>query len=371
MWARYAYKLKSDINKILLFSLFANSLFNTIFTTISTIILSNLLFHLKLPYILPVTTVVIAFFIIIFSEAVPKIIAAKSPMMTLKLIAIPMYYIFITCRPIVFLINQIVYQITKLLKITGNEHLSMEELKAIIVDKNSPFKSKHQTILLNSIELENITVKEVLIPLRMVEAININANLEVIRKQIQTTHHTRIIVFQDTIDNIIGFLHIKDVIHISEDEFTKDSLQESIRPIHFVHDFISIIKQINRAQKHKLRIFVIINEYGDILGIGCLEDMLEMVFGDFTTESPQQKYLVVENKKDQLIVDGTMLIRELNELYNLNIPMCAEALTINGLVLKTLAGLPSIGTCFRLNNLIFEVINIGNYWVERVKITIL
>lgn len=373
LWARYAYKLKQELNKVLLFSLFANSLFNTIFTTLSTIVMSALLINLHLHYILPLSTLIVAFFIIIFSEAVPKIIAAKSPVNTLKLIAIPMYYLFMVCRPIVFFISHIVFQITKILKIATSETASLEELKAIIADKNSPFKSKHRTILLNSMELENITVKEVLIPLRMVESININANLDIISKQINTTHHTRIIIYEDTIDNIIGFIHVKDILHIvnDDDDFTLKGLKELIRPIQFVHNFVTIIKQINRAQKYKHRIFVIINEYGDILGIGCLEDMLEMVFGDFTTESPQQKYLVVKNENNQLIVDGTMLIRELNELYHLNLKLDLEALTINGLVLKTLYGLPSIGMCFRLNNLIFEVINMGNYWVERVKITII
>lgn len=373
LWARYAYKLKMDLNKVLLFSLFANSLFNTIFTTLSTITVTALLYHLNSEYILPISTLIIAFFIIIFSEAIPKIIAAKSPVATLKLIAIPMYYLFLLCKPMVLLINQIVYQITRLLKITRTEYTSMEELKAIIADKNSPFKSKHKTILLNSMELENIIIKEVLIPLRMVEAIDINDDLDIIRRQIYTTHHTRIIVYQATIDNIIGFLHVKDLLSIfeDEDEFTLSALTELIRPIEFVHDFISIIKQIHHAQKYKNRIFVIINEYGDILGIGCLEDMLEMVFGDFTTESPQQQYLVVKNENNQLIVDGTMLIRELNELCDLAIPVDSEALTINGFVLKTLLGLPNSGVCFRLNNLIFEIINVGPYWVERVKITIL
>jgi Mg2+/Co2+ transporter CorB len=373
LWARYAYKLKSDLNKVLLFSLFANSLFNTIFTAISTIIVTALLYQLHSEYILPISTLIIAFFIIIFSEAIPKIIAAKAPIATLKLIAIPMYYLFLVCRPIVLFINQIVYQITKILKIAGNEQISKEELKAIIADKNSPFKNKHRSILLNSMELENIVVKEVLIPLRMVEAININASLDLIKRQLYTTHHTRIIVYQDTIDNIIGFLHVKDLLTVFENdlELTRQAIHDLIRPIAFIHDFISIIKQIHHAQKYKHRIFVIINEYGDILGIGCLEDMLEMVFGDFTTESPQQKYLVVKKEHNQLIVDGTMLIRELNELCNLNITVDSEALTINGLVLKTLYGLPNNGVCFRLNNLIFEVIHVGSYWVERVKITIL
>jgi Mg2+/Co2+ transporter CorB len=134
---------------------------------------------------------------------------------------------------------------------------------------------------------------------------------------------------------------------------------------------MSIVKQINRSSRKKTRIFVVINEYGDVLGIACLEDMLEMVFGNFTTESPQQKTLSIKTVDNNIIVDGTMLLRDLNDTYNLDIKISNDAKTVNGLVLKVLHGIPNVGVCFKLQNLIFEVISMGNYWVERVKITVL
>lgn len=368
LWAAFAYRLKQELNQILIFSLFGNSLANTAFTTLSTFLIVSFLHPSEQKVLLPVITLIIALFIIIFSEALPKIIAAKAPVLTLKIVAIPAYYIFIVSRPVIWMIDRLIYYITKLIGIKDGQGTSLDELKAIIADKRSPFKEKHRSILLNSMDLDSIQVKEVLIPLRMVEAIDMHEPVTDIYKRIHTTHHTRIIVYEGSIDNIIGFLHAKDVLSIDKDDQTKVELYQRIRPITFVSDFMPIIRQIHRAQKYKNRIFVVINEYGDMLGIACLEDMLEMIFGDFTTESPQQKYLAIKNDIGQLIVDGTMLIRELNELYSLKIEFKSDALTINGLVLNILNGIPDVGVCFKLNNLIFEVINVGLYWVERVKI---
>ena len=367
-WAKYAYLLKKKLNSVLIFSLFGNSLFNAVFTTISTIIVSELLHGFNSKLALPLTTVFIALFIIIFSEALPKIIASKSPLRTLRFISIPLYYLFYVCKPIVWFIDGLIRGITTFLNINHVDTTSAEELKSIIADKNSPFSGQHRSILLNSIDIEAITVKEVLIPLRMVESVNISGDMDVVEKKIFTTHHTQIIVYDKKIDNIIGYIHVKDI--LSLDEINEESLRQIIRPINFVNDFIPIIKQIQTAQKLRNRIFVVINEYGDILGIACLEDMFEMIFGDFTTEAPQTKRLVVKNELNQLIVDGAMLIRELNELYNLELPLTATTLTVNGLVLKVLNTIPNVGVCFKIKNIIFEVINTGPYWVERVKISV-
>ena len=370
-WAKYAYKLKKELDQVLIFSLFGNSLFNAVFTTLTTVEVAIFIHDLTNTFILPVTTIVIAFIIIIFSEALPKIIAARTPLQTLRVIAIPLYYLFYVSRPIVWLIDKMIHAITVLLNISKQETPTREEVKSIISDKDSPFSLKHRSILLASIDLEAITIKEVLVPLRMVEAVDILGDMELVQKKICTTHHTQIIVYEHNIDNIIGYIHVKDFLHFYCQELTKQNLLEILRPITFVNDFVPIIRQIQVSHLQRKRIFVVINEYGDILGIACLEDMFEMIFGDFTTESPKRKHLVVKNEENQLIVDGTMLIRELNELYNLGISFNWDTLTVNGLVLKVLNGIPNPGVCFRMNNLIFEVMSVGRYWVERVKISYL
>lgn len=371
IWARYAYLLKHELEKVLIFSLFGNSLFNATFTTVTTVLAAEFISNrFQSSIIFTLTTLFIALIIIIFSEAMPKIIAAKNPTLVLKLISVPLYYLFWLCKPIIWFIDRIVYSITRLVRAT-EDAVSFEELKAIIADKRSPIKGKHRSILLNSMNLDNLTIREILIPLRMVEAINLNGNIQVIHKQIYTSHHTRMPVYADNIDNIIGFIHVKDILSLDQDNLSRAGLEQIVRPIEFVNDFMPIVKQINRSSRKKTRIFVVINEYGDVSGIACLEDMLEIVFGDFTTESPQQKTLSVKTVDNNIIVDGAMLIRDFNDKYDLNIVASDKAKTINGLVLNILNSIPNVGVCFKLDKLIFEVISMGNYWVERVKITLM
>lgn len=370
-WAQYALKFKNSIDKMLIFSLFGNSLFNAIFTTITTIWVINIINWLSQSLVLSFTTAIIAFFIIIFSEVIPKTIASKIPLRILSFVSIPLYCLYIISLPIILIIDKIVLLLTKFINVNAHEMYSLEEIKAIIEDQKFPFRAKHRKILLNSMKLEAFVVKEVLIPLRQVEGININDTLENLIKQLYTCHHTRIIVFQDTIDNIIGFLHVKDMLSINRLKLSKRTILDIIRPIAFVNEFIPIIKQINYAEKTRNRIFVVINEYTDVLGIVCLEDMLELIFGNFTTLAPTQRMLAVKTDSNEIVVDGIMLVRELNELYDLNIKIDLDALTVNGLVIKKIGSLPQNGVCFRINNLIFEILSMGNYWVERVKITIL
>lgn len=371
-WASCAYKLKLQLNRVLIFSLFGNSLFNAIFTTVSTVMIENLLSQMFYQgLILPVTTFIIALIIIIFSEAVPKIIAARMPVAVLKILAIPLYYLFQISKPIIWFIDKIIFLVSALIKNPVSENQSLDELRSIIADERSPLKGKHKSILLNSIDLEDICVKEVLIPLRMIEAVNISGDMTQTYRRIYTTHHTRIIVFDKNIDNIIGYVNAKDVLSLKQNKFTAKELIQVVRPITYVHDFVPIVKQIHRSQKQRARIFTVINEYGDLLGIACLEDMLEIIFGNFTTESPQQKQMVARRAKNELIVDGSMLIRELNERYGLKISFGIDSFTVNGLVLKLFNGIPNAGVCFRIKNLIIEVMSVGEYWVERVKITIL
>ncbi|MDQ5920854.1 MAG: magnesium and cobalt exporter, family, partial [Pseudomonadota bacterium] len=193
-WAKCAYKLKRQLDSVLIFSLFGNSLFNAVFTTLTTVMIVALLHDLSTQFVLPLATLLIAVIIIIFSEALPKIIASRSPLQTLRVVAYPLYYLFLISKPVVWLIGKMIHYITLLLQIKQIDTTSAEELKSIIADKNSPFSGKHRAILLNSIDIQSITVKEVLIPLRMVEAIDISGNIEQVQKKIHTTHHTQIIV---------------------------------------------------------------------------------------------------------------------------------------------------------------------------------
>ncbi len=368
-WASYALKLKRKLEPVLIFSLFGNSFFNALVTTLSTMLVMHLFGDSHLA--LTLATLVVTLMIIIFSEAAPKIIAAKMPLGVLKLISIPLYYLFIITQPLIWLIDKIVYLITRLLKVGNADGTSMDELKAIIADKRSPFKERHRTILLNSLELEQLTVKEVVIPLRNVEIIDFSDEIDEIYEQLRQSHHTRVIVCENGIDNILGYLHVKDVLTLTDQKYSLADLREIIREISYIPDFTLMIRQISRAQKVRERIFVVVNEYGDTLGIACIEDMLEIVFGDFTTDAPHRNYLMIREDANNFIVDGATLVREFNEAYDLQLPFSYEAMSVNGLIFKQLRMIPPAGLCFRIGNISFEILQVGQYWVERARISLL
>jgi putative hemolysin len=138
--------------------------------------------------------------------------------------------------------------------------------------------------------------------------------------------------------------------------------------VSFIQDFLPVIKQLSYLQKLKQNLFVVVNEYGNILGIASATDMVELVFGDFTTDVADKKDLVIRKSEYEFIVDGAMLIREFNELYQQNLPVEFDALTVNGLIVKFLRMIPSNGTCFRIDNTVFEILQAGNFGVERVRL---
>ncbi len=366
-WAKRALQLKRQLEKVLIFSLFGNSFFNALVTTLSTMLVLQI-FGEGHQLILSLATLFVTLMIIIFSEAAPKIIASKNPLLILKLVALPLFYLFIFSKPLIWLIDKIVYLITRLLNVGEADGTSLDELKAIIADKRSPFQDNHREILLNSLELEQLTVKEVVIPLRNTEMINLDDNIGEIKQKLHQAHHTRIIVYQNTIDNILGYIHVKDVMTLAVDDYNILDLTQIIRKISYIPDFTLIVKQLKYSQQLRERMFLVVNEYGDILGLACLEDMLEIVFGDFTTDSPHRNYQIIRDENG-FIVDGAMLIREFNEATEFGLPFSFDAMSINGLILKYLGDIPSVGVCFRIDKIVFEIIQVGKFWTERVRVS--
>jgi Mg2+/Co2+ transporter CorB len=199
--------------------------------------------------------------------------------------------------------------------------------------------------------------------------IDLDAGINELREKLQQSHHTRVVVYQGTIDNILGYVHTKDVLTLTCGAYSKHELSLLIRKINFIPDFILIVKQLRMAQNKRERLFMVVNEYGDLLGLACLEDMLEIVFGDFTTDAPHRNYLMIKEDNGSFIVDGATLVREFNEAYQLDLPFSYDAMSINGLIMKQLSTIPVCGVCFRLGNISFEVLQVGKFWAERVRIS--
>lgn len=370
LWASYALKLKRNLDKVLIFSLFGNSLFNAALTTLSTMLFLEE-FANSGHMMLTLITLFVTLIIIIFSEAAPKIIASKVSLQVLRWISIPLYYIFWLSSPVIWLIDRIVYAFTRLIGVGDSDGTSLDDLKAIIADKRVPFIDHHRMIMKNSMEFERLLIKDIVIPLRQVEMINLNDDLADNLQQIRAAHHSKLIVYRDTIDNIIGYISVRDLLNYDANEISAETLNSLVRPMIFIQDFLPIMAQLTYLQQRRQTIFGIVNEYGDVLGIGSVADMLELVFGDFTTDAPDKEFLIIKHSPTEFIVDGAVLIREFNELYHTNLPATFDALSFNGLILKHLRMIPKSGVCFRMNNIILEIMQANDFGVERVKVKIL
>lgn len=369
VWARYALKLKYELDRIIIFSLFGNSLFNAALTTLSTMLVIESFGdggHL----VLTAATLFVTLIIIIFSEATPKIIASKSPLNVLRFVAIPLYYVFLVCKPIIWLIDRIIYGFTRLLGIGDADGTSLDDLRAIVADKKLPFLEHHRNIMQNSIEFEQSIIKDIVIPLRQVEIVDINNDHEQIMRVLRSSHHSKVIVCNGSIDNVIGYIKVRDLLSF-HDNVSNEQLRQIIQPIVFVQDFLAIINELPKLQHTKHSIFAVINEYGDLLGIATITDMVELVFGDVASDAPNKRYLVVQQSKNEFILDGATVIRELNDKYHLDLPEEFDAMSINGLISKQLQTIPNSGTSLKINNVVIEILQVSKLGVERVKLTML
>lgn len=367
-WAKYALMLKKELDRILIFSLFGNSLFNAALTTLSTMLILEAVKDSG-HWVLTVATLLVTLVIIIFSEATPKIIASKSPLNVLRFISMPLYYVFIVSKPIIWLIDRIVYGFTRLVGVGAADGTSLDDLRAIVEDKRIPFIDKHRSILKNSVEFDNILIKDVVVPLRQVEMIDICDDISKNIAKIASSHHGNMIVYQNNVDNLIGYIKTRDLLsdYLANNEI---DLNKVLRKITFVQDFLPIVKQLPLLQHAGQSIFAVVNEYGAILGIATVFDMVEVVFGSITSDAPSKKNLIIKKSDKEYIVDGAALIRDLNDLYSLELPIEFDALSINGLINKYLRMIPRSGVCIRLGNTVFEVIQANDFGVERVRLII-
>lgn len=227
--------------------------------------------------------------------------------------------------PVVWFVNLFVKAWLKLLGIKinfgdGVKSLSMDELRSIVTDAGKFLPNKHRTILLNLFELEKIEVDDIMTAHTQVETINFDASLDEILARISNSHHTRLPVREGDNDEIFGILHIRKVLNQlrlhhkkEEDELSKESLRSAISAPYFIPSGTPLYTQIQQFQENKERIALVVDEYGELKGLITLEDILEEVIGDFTTQSPSRIGSFHQEEDGGWLVDGSSSLRELNK----------------------------------------------------------
>lgn len=373
--ARLASALLSKTDKLLGVILLCNNFANAASATLVTVITVELFGEGE--WILMIGTLLVTFAILVFGEITPKVIAAAYPEKLGIFSSYLLYPLLKLLYPAVWFINLFVEGLLKLFRVNVNfsestQSLTMDELRSIVTDAGHFMPKKNRTILLNLFELEKITVDDVMTAHTQVEVIDFDWPIDDILQRITNSHHTRLPVREGDHEEIIGIIHIRKVInqirlHQLDDNLTKEALREIIEDPYFVPAGTPLYTQIQQFQEKQERIALVVDEYGEFKGLITLEDILEEVIGDFTTQSPSRIGSYRQEEDGSWLVDGSSSLRDLNKKLGLKLPLDGPR-TLNGLILEHFEDIPEPNTSFRVAEHTLEIIQTQDRIVKSVKI---
>ncbi len=353
------------IGLILLGNNFVNILASSIATLIAMRLLGGESFWVAT---LPLTVV-----ILIFAEITPKTLAALHPerlAFPATLILKPMLRVL---YPFVWLLNTIPNALLRMIGVSQEEMdvhgISSEELRSVVNEAGAMIPRRHQKMLLNILDLEKATVEDIMVPRNEIVGIDLNDSDEDILKQINTSQHTRLPVYRGDISNAHGFVHLRNVLSLRGKEGLElERLEEVIREAYFIPEGTPLNTQLLNFQKQRRRIGMVVDEYGDIQGLVTLDDILEEIVGEFTTDPVATSSKEIYPQEDgSFLIDGSANIRELNRIMQWDLPTDGPK-TLNGMITEYLETLPETGTSVLLNGYPIEVVQTGSNSIKTVRI---
>ena len=223
-------------------------------------------------------------------------------------------------------------------------------------------------MLINLFDLQAITVEDLMVPRNKIEAIELNSPIEKIRSEIITSNHTRLPVFKGNPDEIVGVIHLRKLLNVSEDNrITIESIEQILREPYYIPKDTNLLTQLQNFQERNERIAYIVDEYGDLMGLITIEDIIEEIVGEFTTQSPLFTSSAKQMKDGSLVLDGALTLRDLNRDFQLEFPVDG-AKTLNGLILDHLQQIPEAGISIQISHYYLEILQTKDKSVKSVKL---
>jgi Mg2+/Co2+ transporter CorB len=323
-------------------------------------------------YALVIATGAAAFAILVFSEITPKVIGATYP----ERIALPASFVLkpllTALRPVVWFVNLFVQALLRLMRLRStssqeNQKLSVEELRTLVLETGY-LPQKHKSILVNLFDLEAITVDDVMVPRNHIEAIDINAPMDDVLNQIATAYHRRVLVYQDHLDEVIGTLRVRSVLNLAQQgDLAREGLREILIEPYFVPSGTPLFSQLQNFQEHQDRVSLVVDEYGELMGLVTLEDILEEIIGEFTTHSPLRARGYHVQEDGSYLVEGSAPLRELNRKLGYNFPLEGPK-TLNGLILEHLQDIPEPNMSVKIAGYPIEIVHTQDRIVKAARI---
>ena len=316
-------------------------------------------------------TVALTLVVLIFSETAPKTLAALHPERVAFPAALIYYPLLKITYPFVWLTNFCANGVLFLFGIRASNTelhaLTHEELRTVVFEAGSRISTRYRSMLLSILDLEKVTVDDVMVPHNEIIGIDLDGEDEEIERIISDSQHTRLPVYRDNIDQVVGILHLRMLANLARTELTKSTLQRLVTEPYFVPEGTPLSTQLVQFQRRKERIAMVVDEYGDIQGVVTLEDILEEIVGEFTTDPADEIDDVVSEGADTFIVDATANIRELNRSQEWDLPTDGPK-TLNGLIVELLETIPAPGTSLEVNGYPIEIMETDDNRVRMVRV---
>ncbi len=316
-------------------------------------------------------TLLLTLIVLIFSEAAPKTLAAMHPERLAFPAALIYYPLLKVTYPIVWLTNVASNGVLYLCGVRSKNNelqpLTREELRTVVYEAGARISSRYQQMLLSILDLEKVTIDDVMVPHNEIVGIDLDDDEDEIVRIISESQHTRLPVYRDDIDNMIGILHLRRLANLAHKEFDKDQLQALLSEPYYVPEGTPLSKQLVQFQRRRERIAMVVDEYGDIQGVVTLEDILEEIVGEFTTDPADDEIDVVKDGADTYIVDATANIRELNRSQDWDFSTDGPK-TLNGLIVENLETIPAPATCLKIDGYPIEIVETDENRVRTVRV---
>ncbi len=350
--------------------LIGNTLVIAAASTLSSLVAVQLLGQDKISY--AAGTLAISFLIIIFSEITPKVIGATHPERTALLLSYPLAIALRILDPAAWFVNLFVRPLLGLLRVRANDQdapkLSPEEIRTLVLESSSFMPKKHRAILLNLFDVGSVTVQDVMVPRARIESLKLDDEMDDIVRQVVTAHHSRLPVFRDALGDVVGILQLRKVIvALPTRTLDKEALNSLLMEPYFVPASTPVLSQLQYFQENHENIALVVDEYGELMGLLTLEDILEEIIGKFTTTLPSAAPALAWDADGSATAEGAMAVREVNRALGLSLPTDGPK-TLNGLIVEHLRDIPEADVAIKVGGVPMEILHAQGRTVKTVRI---
>jgi Mg2+/Co2+ transporter CorB len=369
--AMKAESLLKRTDRVLGAILLSNTLVNAAATTLVTVIAIQLFGESEL--VLGASTIVITLLILVFAEITPKVIGATYP----ERIALPLAHVLgpvqVLVQPGVWFVNLFVRPLLFVAGIRSGEtteiqKLSPEEIRTLVLESSSFMPKKHISILLNLFDLGSVTVQDIMLPRARIESVTLDEDMPAVARHLATSYHMRLPVFRDSRGDVVGILHLRKVLApLLAGTLNKAEIESLLTAPYFVPASTLVLAQLQYFQENRERIALVVDEYGELMGLVTLEDIIEEIIGKFTTSVPAAAHALAWGEDGSATVDGATPVREVNRALGLELPTEGPK-TLNGLILEHLRDIPEADVSMKIGEVPLEIVHAQGRSVKTVRI---